>query len=190
MLRFNRMALKEWAIVVEALREGRQILLLRKGGIAEVEGEFRVEDSEFALYPTFLHQDQQYLRPDLRPAFERILREGEPLGRVRIESYALVAEAIQAKDLAALHRLDSYHIWTPAYINLRYQYKPKNPLYLLCLRVYRLSRPVEFEETQTYRGCKSWVTLDFEIDTADATPVMTDEEFEDQCRAIRDTLQA
>lgn len=189
MLPSNRIALKEWAVVIEALLEGRQILLLRKGGIADAGGEFRVEHSEFALYPTFLHQDQQYLRPDLRLAFERILREAEPLGRVRIDGYACVGEVIRVWDPAALHKLESFHIWTPAYIDLRCRYKPENPLYLLLLRIHRLARPVEFEETPVYRGCKSWVRLDVEIDTAGAPPVMTDEEFERQCRAIRETLQ-
>lgn len=41
--RKNRIALKEWAVVVKALRQGRQIFLLRKGGIAEQCGEFRVD---------------------------------------------------------------------------------------------------------------------------------------------------
>lgn len=190
MVQLNRMALKEWAVVVEALMEGRQILLLRKGGIAEAGGTFRVEHPQFSLYPTFLHQDKQYIRPDFHPTFDQILSQGEALGRVRIQSYARVDEVIQVPHLAPLHKLDAYHIWTPAYIDLRYQYKSENPLCLLLLRVHRLLRPIECEETAAYRGCKSWVTLEFEIDTVGAVPVLTNGEFEDQCRAIRETLQA
>ena len=66
----NRTALKEWASVVEALKEGRQVLLLRKGGIAERRGAFRVEQAAFSLYPTFLHQDKQYIRPEFRGGWE------------------------------------------------------------------------------------------------------------------------
>lgn len=186
----NRTALKEWASVVETLKEGQQVLLLRKGGIAEVGGAFRVEQREFSLYPTFLHQDKQYIRPDFHPAFDRVLKEAGAIGRVRIDSYAIVEYVIQAMDLARLQKLESAHIWTPPYIDLRYQYKPENPLYVLLVRVHRLSRPVEFEETEAYRGCKSWVTLDFEIDTARCTPVLSDREFEERTRAIRETLQA
>ena len=188
MLPSNRLALKEWAVVVAALIEGRQIFLLRKGGIADAARAFRVEQPEFSLYPTFLHQDKQFIRPELHPTFDQIVMRAEAFGQARIESYALVDEVIRVADLAALHRLETYHIWTPAYINLRYEYRPDSPLYLLLLRVNRLPQPVAFEETQTYRGCKSWVTLDFAIDTAGATPVMTDAEFKDQCRAIRETL--
>jgi len=190
MLRLNRVALKEWAVVVQALTEGRQILLLRKGGIAEAGSAFSLEYPEFSLYPTFLHQDKQYVHPDLHPAFDQIGKQAEAFGRVRIESYAVAHDVIQVTDLAALHKLESYHIWGPAYIDLRYQYRPDNPLCLLLLRVSRLSKPVGFEETDSYRGCKSWVTLDFEIETAGAGPVLTDEAFEDQCQAIRETLLA
>lgn len=175
--------------MVDALTEGGQILLLRKGGIAEAGGEFKVEHREFSFYPTFLHQDKQYIRPDFHPAFARILKQGEHFGRVRIESHAVAEEVIQATDLTTLHKLEPYHLWTSAYIDLRYQYKPNNPLYLLLLRVHRLAQPVEFEETKAYRGCKSWVPLDFEIDTTGLTPVLSEDAFEDRVRVIRETLQ-
>src|SRR5687768_3845167 len=40
-------ALKEWATVCTALETGRQILLLRKGGIHETGGQFELEHSRF-----------------------------------------------------------------------------------------------------------------------------------------------
>ena len=43
-------ALKEWAVVCKALEEGRQILLLRKGGIMEYRQGFEVKHDEiFAI---------------------------------------------------------------------------------------------------------------------------------------------
>ncbi len=189
MRRASCVGLKEWAVVVEALNDGRQILLFRKGGIAEAGGQFRVEQYEFFLYPTFLHQDKQYIRPDFHASFTRILREGEAFDKVRIKSYAVVEEVIQATDLAALRKLQPYHIWNPAYVDLRYWYKPEDPLYLCLLQVHRLPGPVEFGETKRYRGCRSWVTLDFEIDTAGCAPVLQGAEFEGRARAIRETLR-
>ena len=55
-------ALKEWAAVCAALREGKQVFLLRKGGIHERCGEFSVEHDAFFLYPTWEHQKKQMLR--------------------------------------------------------------------------------------------------------------------------------
>jgi hypothetical protein len=186
----NATALKEWASVIEALKTGGQVLLVRKGGIAETGGVFRVEQREFSLYPTFLHQDKEYIRPEFHALFDRVLTEAAAIGRVRIDSYAVVEQVIPATDPARLHKLESSHIWTPAYVDLRYQYKPENPLFVLLVRVYRLARPVEFEETEAYRGCKSWVALDFEVDTAGCTPVVSDQAFVERARAVREILQA
>ena len=46
-------ALKEWAVVCQALEEGRKVLLLRKGGIMEYREGFQVKHNSFMLYPTF-----------------------------------------------------------------------------------------------------------------------------------------
>ncbi len=39
--------LKEWAVAVEALRTGRQLLIMRKGGIREETKDFQVESESF-----------------------------------------------------------------------------------------------------------------------------------------------
>src|SRR5512138_2779668 len=53
-----RTAFKEWAIVVDALGRGEQILILRKGGIAEGRGGFRPEHTRFLLFPTAFHEQR------------------------------------------------------------------------------------------------------------------------------------
>ena len=59
-----RIAFKEWASVCDALLEGRQTIILRKGGISEgtAPGLFVPEHSEFWLYPTWVHQAEQGVR--------------------------------------------------------------------------------------------------------------------------------
>ena len=52
----NHTALKEWASVIDALGRGDQVILIRKGGIADPK--FGVEAERFYLYPTFFHQQQ------------------------------------------------------------------------------------------------------------------------------------
>ena len=42
-------ALKEWAAVCQALSTGRQIVLLRKGGIHEAAGEFELDHRQFVF---------------------------------------------------------------------------------------------------------------------------------------------
>ena len=63
----NNVALKEWAAVLKALEEGKQTILLKKGGIAEEGGQFKPEHPEFFLYPTFEHQTPEDIKPDWRP---------------------------------------------------------------------------------------------------------------------------
>src|SRR5207244_3912009 len=60
-------AFKEWAGVCDALLQGRQSIIVRKGGISEGPGPgvFVPEHAEFWLYPTAVHQAQQGLRPDV-----------------------------------------------------------------------------------------------------------------------------
>lgn len=55
-------ALKEWAVAVDALAEGKTILLLRKGGIKEEGNRFRVAYEEILLYPTYEHQQPNLLK--------------------------------------------------------------------------------------------------------------------------------
>ena len=66
-----RHAFKEWAVICQALAEGRQAVVLRKGGIAEKTDEFQVEHTRFWLYPTYLHQQRDGVTADALPLLEQ-----------------------------------------------------------------------------------------------------------------------
>src|SRR5215211_5815003 len=68
-------ALKEWAIICKALEDGRQILLLRKGGIMEYRKGFEVKHNEFLLYPTFEHQSMESIKAEYKEKLNEILEE-------------------------------------------------------------------------------------------------------------------
>src|SRR5690606_3010066 len=85
-------ALKEWAALCRALGTGRQILLLRKGGIYESAGEFEVEHRHFLLFPTYLHQKREHLKPDAQADLE--LRSEEP-ARIELSVAGAVTDIIQ-----------------------------------------------------------------------------------------------
>ena len=59
-------AFKEWEGIVEALGHGAQILILRKGGIAEGRAGFQVKHPKFWLFPTGYHQQWEKTKPGLR----------------------------------------------------------------------------------------------------------------------------
>ena len=60
------LALKEWAAVVHALLDGRQTVLLRKGGIHEKR--FALLGSRFVVFPTVAHSHAESTRSGARPA--------------------------------------------------------------------------------------------------------------------------
>ncbi len=57
-------ALKEWSAAVRALLDGRQTVLLRKGGVHEKR--FAVTASRFLLFPTVAHSHAERVRPEHR----------------------------------------------------------------------------------------------------------------------------
>jgi hypothetical protein len=182
-----QVALKEWATVCRALESGRQILLLRKGGIYESAGEFEVEHREFLLFPTYLHQKLEMLKESERAAFEH--RTEEP-AEITLSAAGVVTDIIQVKSRVQIDALDAEHIWAPPLIDMRFNYRPENPLYLMLVRAYRLHEPITIANTPTYAGCKSWVPLDHEIATGDALPVLDDVRYEHHRRKIIDTIGA
>src|SRR5579885_353131 len=102
-------ALKEWASVCNALETGRQTILLRKGGIYEAAGEFELENPQFLLFPTSLHQTLTMLTPEAHEAFEPA---GAEPSEVRISAAALVTDIVQLKSRPQMDSIDAEHVWT------------------------------------------------------------------------------
>ena len=49
-------AFKEWDVICEALEDGRQSVILRKGGIHEGREGFSFAHEEFVLFPIFFRK--------------------------------------------------------------------------------------------------------------------------------------
>jgi len=187
MLPNNRFALKEWAVVAEALTTGRQLILLRKGGIADERGEFRLEHPEFFLYPTFEHQHRNLVRPEFLLDFDRAIAEQPQKDDVIICAYGVVSDCVVAKKVEELRRLAAYYVWNDDYLRVRFDYKPNQPLFVLLVRAYRTpARQIPFRPQ--YRGCKSWVEFDRELSTAGTRSALSAAEFESRRQEIRRLL--
>lgn len=182
----NRYALKEWAVVVRALSEGRQTLLLRKGGIVEEKGEFKPSHSEFFLYPTFFHEQMDRIKSDPGVGFESIFRSKPDGDQLDLSLYAVVTDSINLKDPVRLSALGANHILSEEEVERRFNYRDQPGLHLLILRVYQLPKAIQLLVTSDYAGCKSWVDLGIELSTAGVQPVLSDAAF---CKA-RDQIQS
>ena len=179
MLEENDRAFKEWAVACDAIRDGRQIVLIRKGGIREEGGAFTMSDREFFLLPTFEHQKPSLLRPHMLPAL--IARSAAPASTaVIIETYAVVDTISIAESEAQVCAIAEETIWNSEYVKQRFEFNPYDALYLIILRAYRLPEPVTIPLLPEYIGCRSWVTLDRTLSTAGSTPAVPDGEFQNR----------
>lgn len=188
MLRRNRMALKEWASVVGALGKGLQILLLRKGGLVEEAGEFRLAASEFFLYPTYEHQQADLLQPQYAEAFRELGAKAAPQNGLVLGHYAVVTDDWPAPALSEMKQLRDRFVWNETFLEKRYEYKPELPLRLLVVRTYQLPQPARLPERPEYAGCRSWVELEENLSTDGVLPVLADEEFQRHRELLRQRL--
>lgn len=187
-------AFKEWAVVCRALATGRQVLLLRKGGIHEAKGRFPTEFRQFFLQPTYEHQNTAELRPEAHADLARLAAAAPAEDRIRIDGYAAVEDVIVAESRAQLERLEDEHVWSPAYIDMRLAWKPERPLYLMLLRYYRTPEPLELPLRKAYGGCRSFIDLHAEDLPADLAarlarglvPALDDEAFRTRVSRILD----
>lgn len=184
----SRIALKEWAVACEALGRGDQVLLLRKGGISEEGKHFRIEHPQFLLFPTFEHQQADLLKPSARADLERVLAARSSGQTVEIRSWATVAEVFPVGEPSDLEAIEPLHLWSHDYALERLRWKPRHPLQVIALRVYRLAHPATLEMRPEFGGCKSWLRLEEPIGVADARPVLDDEAFARQLRIVRRAL--
>jgi len=181
-----QVALKEWAIVCRALEQGRQMLLLRKGGIYEAAGEFEVEHRRFLLFPTYLHQSLKMLKPAEHAGFEP--RSAEP-EQVSVSVAGKVTDIIELKSRPQMDAIDDEHVWTPPLIDMRFNYRPENPLYLLLVRAYRIQHPATLANTPAYAGCKSWVPLDRSVSLGEVKPALNDATYDARRASILDRIR-
>jgi hypothetical protein len=172
-------ACKEWAAICLALAQGKQSLLLRKGGVAEPDGDFRVAHTRFWLLPTYTHQQEaDGLQPDAQPLLAEALAARPPAGVIRLTHFAEVLGVYHVRALTPALLLAHLHLWSRATVEKRFHYRTPG-LFVLPVRVWRAPAPVELPESEYYRGCHTWVELERALPTAGATPVLPDSAIDD-----------
>lgn len=181
-------ALKEWAVAIEALGQGRQALIIRKGGIREEHNRFEVRFPEFLFFPSFEHQQSDLLRPEHAAALSDALAATPDDDSLTFTHFARVHSAFAVSELAELESLAPHHIWTQQYAEKRLRWKPRVALTAMVLRVYRLPEPKQVPVRPEYAGCKSWLPL-LDTVTVDALePAMSDAAFEAEAAAIDEAM--
>jgi hypothetical protein len=182
-----RHAFKEWAVICQALAEGRQSLILRKGGIEEIGTGFRVEHERFWLFPTYTHQQATGIVETARPLLEQVVRDQPPQDLVRLSHFAVVEAVHPVLDLDRALALEGLHLWSAETVRMRFAYR-RPGLFVLAVRLHALPQPQEVANTPVYDGCRSWVELEQALPTAEARPVLGNREWERQFDQLRQRL--
>ncbi|HVR41114.1 MAG TPA: DUF1802 family protein [Thermoanaerobaculia bacterium] len=161
----NHIALKEWSSVVAALGRGEQMILIRKGGIADPK--FGLEADRFYLYPTYFHQGESDARPS-----------------VTITHWCEAVRTWSIRDLDSLDRVAPLVVIPRETLDARYRFRPDQALHVIALRTWRLAAPVEVAFHEKYAGCLSWISVDEEIDIDGSTQVLSDTQLHAKIESI------
>jgi CDP-diacylglycerol--glycerol-3-phosphate 3-phosphatidyltransferase len=171
-------AFKEWEGIVGALGQGAQIVILRKGGIAEGRAGFSARHSKFWLFPTRFHQQWEQTKPDLRRFTTPSSAESK---EITLEYFAEVTDAVYLESWPQVARLDDDHFWTDGILRERFDYHDRpgmTPgLHLLIVRVWRVNLPHKLAPSPAYEGCKSWIEVPADWSEDIASLVVPAEEF-------------
>lgn len=170
----ERSALKEWAVLVDAMMRGELIAMIRKGGIREQRAGFSVRHDRFLLYPTFFHEKANELAPRFAADLDASHGRKPEAGTIRIECVADVVGVWQVTELEALRAIEGEHGMSWSAIESRFHYKNRPGVQVVAVRVSRLAEPAVVPEVRRYLGCVSWVALDEGIDVSNVTPVVDD----------------
>ena len=150
--------LKEWATVVKALEQGKQTVILRKGGILETASGFNIESKKFFLFPTWEHQETKHVKPEFHKFLTEVLDKKPNVGHNKISSYAEVLYEKDVKSNDVINNLSSFHVWSDSYIQERRNWMPEKPMKAVFLRTVKIPEfdlPLQPE----FSGCKSWIEL-------------------------------
>jgi CDP-diacylglycerol--glycerol-3-phosphate 3-phosphatidyltransferase len=171
-------AFKEWEAIVEALGQGAQIVILRKGGIAEGRMGFQARHPKFWLFPTGFHQQWEKTKPELR---RYLTPAAEPAKEIALHYFAEVTDSVYLSSWEQVARLDDVHFWGEEILRERFHYQDRPGmeagLHLLIVRVSRINLPHQLAPSPAYEGCKSWIEVPVDWEHDIAAHVVRTEEF-------------
>ena len=173
-----RLAMKEWSPVIQALGEGKQILLVRS---------YEPPATQFLLYPTFTFYTNAINKPEvLRQYFQpQFCNLAEAAGKhtmqrartdyyTDIDYFAEVDQFFPINEDRLWKAIAPFYIWSPEHV-LSYLHKTKaKSAYLWIVRTYKLPHPLLIGRVPM-GGPPATYTHHQDVSTKGSTPVLTDQ---------------
>ena len=179
-------ALKEWAIVVKALEQGKQTVILRKGGILETASGFNIESKKFFLFPTWEHQETKHVKPEFHEFLTEVLDKKPNADHNKISSYAEVLYEKDVNSSNVIKNLSSFHVWSDSYIQERRNWMPEKPMKTIFLRTVKIPEfdlPLQPE----FSGCKSWIELNSKFQEGKSS--LRDDEIDEKLQEFKEIVK-
>ena len=164
------------------------MLLVRKGGISEETRNFKIAAERFLFFPTYEHQRADLLQPEFQDDLTTVLAEARDSSRIRLDTWAELTDLFEITEPSQVEALAPYYCFSTQYAEERLRWKPRHPLLVMAIRAYRLSTPLVLANRPEFGGCKSWLTLDEDVDPATLTAALSDAEYAAQIAAVREAL--
>ncbi len=161
----NHTALKEWASVIAALGRGEQVVLIRKGGIADPK--FGLEAMRFYLFPTNFHEGG-----------------APPTPAIPITHWCEAIYTWEVRDLDVLLRLEPLVVFDRETLETRYRFRQDQAIHVIAVRTFELAQSARVTMNEQYAGCRSWISLDEEIDIDGSRPVLNDAELQAKIESV------
>jgi hypothetical protein len=179
-------ALKEWSAVVHALLDGRQQVLLRKGGIGEKR--FDIAAREFLLFPTVAHSHAERVRTEFRDLLDAAAPDSAD-DRLVVRAAAKVVAALPVNRPDNIAAIEDLHIWTAESVRRdRLDFRPRHRLAVLVVQAIPLLTPVELPRVPDYAGCASWVQLPLREPSL-GVPVLDEVSLRATAERVRDAVE-
>jgi hypothetical protein len=94
---------------------------------------------------------------------------------VTITHWVEVVKTWRVRDLELLYALAPFTVMDRENLDIRYRFREDQALHILAVRTWRLPRPVTIAMTPAYAGCRSWVSVDDEMDTEGSVAALSEE---------------
>jgi hypothetical protein len=166
----ERAGFKEWLSVCQAIADGRQTIIIRKGGIAEGREGFSFKHREFYLFPTSFHEEAEKIT---EPQFS-VPPDSSLDVTIRCAVAVEWSGAITEWSIAGA--LAPFHILREEVVRERFEYKDAPGVHVAFVRAFRLSKPWRFPNEKRFGGCRSWVELPEAPNPSRLIPVLGDSE--------------